>query len=167
MSHGAHSYDINYPSELLFRNASLLVAAPSNAVPPLPVAQQSALLPQIAVLLLDDAKRPPIAGPFPDGAKHLLDARPSSAAPHPRGAPCLAARQPSAPKQHASEALPFAAPQFDAYCCYRCSSCAHYTPERANSHSQTRKRSTLLKKSLRIRSCDRLEVGRERKSDHF
>ena len=66
-----------------------------------------------------------------DGAEHLLDAQPSSTAPYPRDTLRLAARQPGAPKQHASEAPPFAAPQSDAYCCYRCSSCAHYTTRHA------------------------------------
>ena len=135
---------------------------PTDAVPGArAVAQQGALLPQVGDSFPSGAKRPQVAGlllngakrlqvdaPFPNGAEHLLDARPSSAAPYPRDTPRLAARQPSAPKQHASEAPPFAAPQSDAYCCYRCSSCAHYTPEWANSRSQTRKRSTLLKKCL-------------------
>ena len=66
-----------------------------------------------------------------NGAEHLLGAQPSSAVPHPRDAPRLAARHPGAPKQHASEAPPFAAPQSDAYCCYCCSSCAHYTTRQA------------------------------------
>lgn len=89
---------------------------------------------QVQRAFLDDGRA---AAPNPqrnqrtDGAEHLLDARPSSAAPWPRDTPRLAARQPSAPKQHASEAPPFAAPQSDAYCCYRCSSCAHYTTRHA------------------------------------
>ena len=119
--------------------------AQQGAVPgACPVAQQGALLPQVGSPSPDDAKQPQVAGlllngakqpqvdaSFPDGAEHLLDAQPLSAAPYPRDALRRAARQPSAPKRHASEAPPFAAPQLDAYCCYRCSSCAHYTTRQA------------------------------------
>ena len=96
-----------------------------------PVAQQDAIFPQVGDPFPSGAKRLQVDAPFPDEAEYLLDARPSSAAPYPRDALRLAARQPNAPKQHASEAPPFAAPQLDAYCCYRCSSCVHYTTRQA------------------------------------
>ncbi len=109
---------------------------PQGAVPgavpgACPIAQVGAIFPQVGSPSPDDAKRPQVDVPLPNGAEYLLDARPSSTAPWPRDAPRLAARQPNAPKQHASEAPPLAAPQSDAYCCYRCSSCAHYTTRQA------------------------------------
>ena len=131
MSHGLHLCDIIYPSELRFHIANRFVDPLLNAARHLPVAQQGAMLPQVAGPSPNGAKQSLVVGPFPNDAEHLLDARPSSAAPYPRDALRLAARQPNAPKQHASEAPPFAAPQLDAYCCYRCSSCVHYTTRQA------------------------------------